>query len=119
MEKIAQTCPHPLDKDDRELLDDVLIENKQAADMSEIFSQIIGSISSAFGSIVSNNLNKVMKLLTGITLVFMIPSMVGALYGMNVALPYAESPYAFTALLLASAVIALAFWFLFWKKDWL
>lgn len=119
LEKLAQATPVFHDSDDLELLDDVLIENKQAADMSEIFSQVIGSISSAFGSIVSNNLNKVMKFLTGITLVFMIPSMVGALYGMNVALPFAESPYAFTVLMIVSVVLALAFWALFWKKDWL
>lgn len=104
---------------EKDLLDDVLIENKQASDMADIFTQVFGTVSDAFGAIVSNNLNKVMKLLTGLTLIFMIPSTVGAIYGMNVALPYQESPHAFLLICLACVGISGVFTWLFWKKNWL
>jgi magnesium transporter len=104
---------------ERDLLDDVLIENRQASDMAEVFIQVIGSLSDAFGAIVSNNLNKVMKLLTGLTLLFMIPSTVAAIYGMNVILPFQEHPRAFAFICLFCAGISGFFSWLFWKKHWL
>lgn len=118
MEKIRSGTPLGATSECAALLDDVLIENKQATDMAEIYTQIMGSLSDAFGAIVSNNLNKVMKVLTGLTIVFMIPSIVGALYGMNVALPFADSPYAFAALCAACLGFALAVFLVLRKKDW-
>lgn len=106
-------------EEERELLDDVLIENRQATDMAEIFTQIMGSLGDAFESIVSNNLNKVMKVLTGLTVVFMIPSIIGALYGMNVALPFQENPYAFTVLCVACLGLSLAIYRALKKMDWM
>ncbi len=101
------------------LLDDAVIENKQAIDMAEIFTQIIGTISDAFGAIVSNNLNKVMKVLTGLTIVFMVPSIIGALYGMNVALPLAEHPHAFTLLCLLCFGASFSLFLLLRKLNWM
>ena len=108
-----------LTSDEKELLDDVLIENKQASDMAEVFSLIIGSVSDAFGAIVSNNLNQVMKLLTGLTIIFMIPSIVGALYGMNVPLPWQDHPHAFVFLCLLSLALALGGYWILRKMDWM
>lgn len=101
------------------LIDDVIIENKQATDMAEIFSQVIGSISDAFASIVSNNLNKVMKLLTGLTIVFMIPTIIGGIYGMNVSLPLENSPYAFLTLCGVCVSLSIAVFLFLRKKDWI
>ena len=119
MEKLRTYPFIHLSEAEKDLLDDVLIENKQASDMADIFTLVFGSVSDAFGAIVSNNLNKVMKLLTGLTLIFMIPSTVGAIYGMNVALPYQESPYAFLFICLACMGITGVFTWLFWKNNWL
>lgn len=101
------------------LIDDVLVENKQATDTADIFSQVMGSISDAFGAVVSNNLNKVMKVLTGLTIVFMVPSIIGALYGMNVALPWQESPFAFAALCALCLGISLFVTYALRKLNWM
>lgn len=119
MEKIRSGSPLAVTPEDRNLLDDVIIENKQATDMAEIFTLIMGSLSDAFGAIVSNNLNKVMKVLTGLTIVFMIPSIIGALYGMNVALPWQESPLAFAALCALCLGLSFAVFYVLRKKDWI
>jgi magnesium transporter len=104
---------------ERDLLDDALIENRQASDTAEVFIQVIGSLGDAFGAIVSNNVNKVMKLLTGLTLLFMIPTTVAAIYGMNVILPFQDHPHAFALICLFCAGLSGFFSWLFWKKHWL
>ena len=119
MEKIAANAFLAASTEERDLLDDVLIENKQATDMAEIFTQIMGSLSDAFGAIISNNLNKVMKVLTGLTILVMIPSIVGALYGMNVALPGQSSPYAFAALGLICLGLSFGGYWVLKKMDWM
>lgn len=119
MEKIAASPALAASAGERDLLDDVIIENKQATDMAEIFSQIMGSLSDAFGAIVSNNLNKVMKVLTGLTIIFMIPSIIGALYGMNVPLPWQDYPYAFAALCALSVGLSFAGYWILKKMDWI
>lgn len=119
MEKIRSSGFVTATAENRNLLDDVLIENKQATDMAEIFSQIMGSLSDAFGAIVSNNLNKVMKVLTGLTIVVMIPSIIGALYGMNVPLPGQNHPYAFAVLSLLCLGLSFAVFYVLRRKDWM
>ncbi|MDR1360163.1 MAG: magnesium transporter CorA family protein [Deltaproteobacteria bacterium] len=104
---------------ERDLLDDALIENRQAVDTAEVFIQVIGSLGDAFGAIVSNNVNKVMRLLTGLTLLFMIPTTVAAIYGMNVILPFQEHPRAFALICLFCAGLSGLLLWLFWKKRWL
>lgn len=81
--------------EDKELLEDVIIENKQAIEMANIYGSILSGTMDAFASIISNNLNIVMKTLTSITIVLSIPTMIFSLYGMNVRLPYQEQPWAF------------------------
>lgn len=103
----------------QDLLDDATIETRQAADMAEIYSRILESVGDTFGAIVSNNLNKVMKVLTSLTVVLMVPSIIGALYGMNVALPGQDSPFAFVALSLLCLFFSLALFLLLRKKDWM
>ena len=84
--------------EDTDLLEDVIIENKQAIEMANIYSGILSGTMDAFASVISNNLNIVMKFLATITIVMSIPTMVASLYGMNVnhvGMPFADSPYGF------------------------
>ncbi len=81
---------------DIDLLEDVMIENKQAIEMANIYSGILSIKMDAFASIISNNLNIVMKLLTSITILMAIPTMFSSFYGMNVTnIPFSQSPYGF------------------------
>ncbi len=84
LEKILRGRFLKLYEDDQDLLQDVLIEIKQAVEMSTIYSNILSGVMDAFASIISNNLNIVMKVLTSITIVMAIPTMIASFYGMNV-----------------------------------
>ncbi|MGE5551406.1 MAG: magnesium transporter CorA family protein, partial [Bacteroidota bacterium] len=88
--------------EDEELLEDVVIENKQAMEMCQIYSDILTNTMDAFASVISNNLNIVMKFLTSVTIVLSIPAMIAAFFGMNVPVP----PIGFTAILLFSLGIS-------------
>lgn len=81
--------------EDEELLEDVITENKQAIEMCQTYSNILTGTMDAFASIISNNLNIVMKFLTSVTIVLALPTMVASFFGMNVALPMQNSPHAF------------------------
>lgn len=119
LERLVQSGHVTTDNDLKEYLDDVVIECRQATDMAEIFSQILGSLGDTFGTVVSNNLNKVMKILTSLTIVLMIPPIISGLYGMNVALPFMDSPHAFSGLIAFSVVLCAGLLYYFWKKDWM
>ncbi len=84
-------------EDDLDLLEDVIIENKQAIEMANIYSSILTGTMDAFASVISNNLNIVMKFLTSVTIVMAIPTMVSSFFGMNVQLPWnlENYPHAF------------------------
>lgn len=102
--------------EDTNLLEDVIIENKQAIEMCAIYRDIMNGAMDAFASIIGNNQNTVMKLLTSITIVMSIPTLIASIWGMNVALPFEKSPFAFL-LLMGIAVILSAFCAVFmWKK---
>ncbi len=95
--------------EDEELLQDVIVENKQAIEMAAIYSGVLNELMNAFSSVISNNLNLVMKLLAIITIVMSVPTMIFSAYGMNVSaagMPFAESPYGF-AIILGISVLAL------------
>jgi magnesium transporter len=101
-----------------DLYEDAVIENKQAIEMSQIYSDIQSGMMDAFASVISNNLNVVMKKLTSITIILMIPTLVASIYGMNVNNYLEKSMWAFPAILISSLVIA---WFsvlLFRRKKW-
>lgn len=102
--------------EDTELLEDVIIENKQAIEMAGIYSNILTGTMDAFASFISNNLNIVMKFLTSVTIVMAIPTMVSSFFGMNVGLPL-TGPYSFWIILSFSVVLCtLAVIFLYRKK---
>lgn len=104
--------------EDEDLLEDVLTENQQAIEMTNIASNILSSMMDAFASIISNNLNGVMKFLASITIVLSVPTMIASFYGMNVGLPFQNHPLAFVFTLVISILIGLTVIYLFWKRDW-
>lgn len=90
MEKLKRSKFSKMNEDDEDLIDDVIIENKQAIEQTNIHTNILNGTMDAFASIISNNQNLVMKNLTSITIVLMIPTMVFSFYGMNVHIPFAD-----------------------------
>lgn len=104
--------------EDEDLLEDVIIENKQAIEMANIYSGILSGTMDAFASIISNNLNIVMKLLTSITILMAIPTMFSSFFGMNVTnLPFANSPFGFWIILGISVFTATIVGFVLLKKN--
>lgn len=105
--------------DDEDLLEDVVTEVQQAIDMINISSNILSQMMDAFASIISNNLNVVMKFLASVTIILSLPTMVASFYGMNVKLPGEELHWAFLFILLVSVTVSLLVLAIFWRKDWL
>jgi magnesium transporter len=104
--------------DDEDLLEDVITENQQAIEMTNISGNILSSMMDAFASIISNNLNVVMKFLTSVTIVLSIPTIIGSLFGMNVLNPLEQNPYAFSLILGISLAISVLVVIVFVKRDW-
>lgn len=120
LEKLQKNNLIPLYEEDMELLDDVVIENRQAIEMASIYSGILSSTIEVFGTIISNNLNKVMKFLAGFTIVISVPTMVASFMGMNVPLGFFEdSTFAFLTLVIVSLILALLVAYILKKKDML
>lgn len=95
LEKMLRTESIKSYPDDTELLEDTIIENKQAIEMAKIYSDILSGTMDAFASVISNNLNIVMKFLASVTIVMAIPTMISSFFGMNVQVPLANNPLAF------------------------
>ncbi|MDR2898559.1 MAG: magnesium transporter CorA family protein [Spirochaetaceae bacterium] len=91
LEKLAKTRILRLDEEDRDWLEDAEIDNRQAIEMADTYSNIISGMSDAFASVISNNLNSVMKRLTVISLILMIPTFITSFFGMNIPLPFSDS----------------------------
>lgn len=103
-------------EEDEDLLEDVIIEYKQAVEMVEMYSHILNSMMEVFASIISNNLNLVMRFLASITIILAIPTLISGLWGMNVDVPFSGTPYGFAYVLgVAVCVTGIAGYFL-WKR---
>lgn len=112
LEKLQKSPLFRSREDERELLEDVVTENKQAIEMANIYSSILTGTMDAFASVISNNLNIVMKRLTIVSIVLMIPTLVYSFFGMNITLPFERSPWAgavITAVSLAAAALGAIF----------
>ena len=97
--------------EDEDLLEDVIVENRQAIEMSNIYSGILSGMMDAFASVISNNLNIVMKFLAVMTIVLSVPAIIFGAYGMNVnaaGMPLANSPFGFLAIVLISLGVSVA-----------
>jgi len=118
MERVQRTQIFNYYEDDQDLLEDVLTENQQAIQMTSINTEILSSMMDAFASIISNNLNGVMKALAAITIIINVPAVVAAFYGMNVALPGETHPLAFLTVIGISLFLTALAIFIFYKRDW-
>lgn len=118
MERLHRTGFFRTYPDDEDLLEDVITENQQAIEMTNIASNILSSMMDAFASIISNNMNVVMKFLAAATIVLTLPMLLASLYGMNVGLPLGDQPYAFLFILGLSALIAGIVIWIFVKRHW-
>ena len=87
--------------------------------MARIYTDILTGMMDAFASVISNNLNRVMKLLTSITIILSIPVIVSSFYGTNVKLPFQNYGHAFTLIIVIAFVISLGFFLVFWRKRYL
>ena len=106
-------------EEDDEILEDAMIENKQAMEMGKIYSDILSGTMDAYASIISNNLNVVMKLMTSITLVLSIPTLIASIWGMNVELPFATNPYGFAIISGMSLILSVVALIWLKKRDML
>lgn len=117
LEKMYRQKPMKTYPEDEELLEDVIIENRQAMEMANLYNNILGGTIDAFSSVISNNLNIVMKWLAAITIVFSVPTIMSGLWGMNVPVPFQENAYGFLIVVLVTmGVTGLVAWYLY-KKD--
>jgi magnesium transporter len=117
MEKTMRGKIIKLYEDDEDILEDAIIENKQAIEMSKIYSDILNGTMEAYASIISNNLNGVMKFLTSITIVLAIPTMIASFWGMNVQLPFQNSNLGFVFMISISALLTIIVTLWLKKKD--
>lgn len=119
MERMNRGKVIKLYEEDEDLLEDVLIENKQAMEMSKIYSDILSGVMDAYSSIISNNLNSVMKILTAITIIISVPTMISSFWGMNVRVPMQDNPLGFAIILIVSLLIGIIVTIILKKKDFL
>ena len=119
MEKTMRGKIIKLYEDDEDILEDSITENRQAIEMSGIYRDILNGTMDTYASIISNNLNGVMKFLTAITIVLAVPTMISSFWGMNVGLPFQNSPYGFVIMILVSIVLTLCVTWWLKKKGML
>jgi magnesium transporter len=115
--KIQRSNFLALTEEEKETLDDLIVDNSQALEMSNIYSNILSSTLDAFAGIIANNQNEVLKRLSVITIVLTLPVLVASIYGMNVPIPYQASPNAFWIPIILSLCISLVIgWFFLRRK---
>ena len=119
MEKTLKGKIIKLYDEDEDILEDAIIENRQAIEMAKIYSDILNGTMEAYASIISNNLNTVMKTLTSITIVLAVPTMISSFWGMNVQIPFQNNPFGFVIMIFVSVVLTLLVTWLLKKKDML
>ena len=115
--KIERTNFLGLTEEEKEFLNDLVVDNSQALEMANIYTNILSSTLDAFASIIANNQNQVLKRLAVITIVMTFPVLIASLFGMNVPSGFEHSPYAFYIVALLSLAIAVAIGWLFLRKK--
>lgn len=104
------------DEDKMDLFEDIIIDNSQALEMSNVYTNILNRTIEIYASIISNNLNIVIQRLTLITIILMVPTLVASFYGMNVPVPFKGDNYAFYYIIIFSIVISLLLSWFFRRK---
>lgn len=111
MMKISRTNILKLNEDERDFLEDLIVETSQALEMANTYTNILNSTLDAFASIISNNQNEVLKRLTTLTIFLSVPILIASIYGMNVPIPYKDTHYAFwVPVILSILILALTVW---------
>ncbi len=106
------------EEEKNDYLQDIIIDSSQALEMATVYTNILNGTMDAFGSIISNNLNTILKRLTSITIILMVPTLIASIFGMNVKLPYDSSPNAFFSIMIFSIFIAFLLYFIFRRVRW-
>jgi magnesium transporter len=119
LERLRADAEFRVEADDLRLVEEVLVEVRQARDMTAVSMNILSETMDAFASIISNNLNVVMKVLTSLTLVLTLPSLVVGAWGMNVTVPLQAHPRAFATVLGGALTVSGLLLFLFRRLRWL
>ena len=118
LEKLETLPIMSLDEKELELLRDVKIETNQAIEMTNIYREILDSTMDTYGTVISNNLNDVMKFLTSITLVISVPTMIASFLGMNVPLgEVGVNPLSFLFLVLLSIIVSVVLIVILHRKN--
>lgn len=117
LEKLNRGKAIKLYEDDEDILEDTLIENRQAIEMIATYSEILNGIVDMFGTIVSNNLNIVMKILTSITIIISLPTMISGIMGMNVEFPFNTGIPGFWGVMGVAAIVTLLATIWLKRKD--
>ena len=104
-------------EEDIDLLEDVIIDTKQAIEMVDMHRMILEAMMEGFASIINNNLNQVMKFLAAITIIMSIPTMIGGLWGMNVPVPYGSHPFGFIIVVMLAIITSIVVVVYFRKKG--
>ena len=119
MEKTMRGKIVKLYEEDEEILEDAIIENRQAIEMAQIYRDILNGTMDAYASIISNNLNGVMKFLTSITIILAVPTMISSFWGMNVELPFQHNAMGFAIMIFIAVITTLLVTWWLNKKDML
>ena len=117
MEKTLRGKIIKLYEEDEDILEDSIIENRQAMEMSKIYSDILSGTMDAYASIISNNLNSVMKFLASVTILLAIPTFIASFWGMNVPVPFSENPLGFIGIVGMSFLLCLLVYIWLKRKD--
>ena len=119
MEKTMRGKIVKLYEEDEEILEDAIIENRQAIEMAQIYRDILNGTMDAYASIISNNLNGVMKFLTSITIILAVPTMISSFWGMNVELPFQHNSIGFVIMIFIAVISTLLVTWWLNKKEML
>lgn len=117
MMKMERTNMLHLNEEEREFLNDMIVDNSQALEMANIYTNILSSTLDAFASIISNNLNNVMKRLTIITIVLTVPVLISSIFGMNVPNPFEQNGHSFYYIIIVSIVLSVVLSMYFVRKK--
>ena len=105
-----------IDELDADLIEDVNIEMTQARETTSIYSNILESTMDTYQSIINNNMNTIMRTLTSVTIILMLPTLVASFFGMNLVNGMESSPAGFIVAIIISVVISVVSWFIFRRK---
>jgi magnesium transporter len=106
-----------LREEDEDLLDDVRVEYDQAIEMTQVQTVVLAGMMDAFASVISNNLNIVMKFLASVTIVMAIPTMIASFFGMNVPVPWGSDQFGFLIIIFISLITSAVLTYFLWKRE--